>query len=140
MGAWIHHGLAAKGWTAAQLQQKLAEQGYKVAVNTVQQWALGDTHPARARIGLLEAVLERPAPKEPEPDTLRLVAALERQTEQMVALTSELRHIVLLLEPEGIARTSRGLARAALEAAPDRAGDDLPDMPPPRLRPHTPPR
>lgn len=140
MGSWIFHGMAARGWTARQLRDVLAEQGYKVAVNTVQQWSLGNLPPARAKIPLIEAVLERPAPKEPEPDTLRLVAALEKQAEQMAALTSELRRLVSRLEPEAIVRTSRGLARAALEAAPAPTEDDPPGMPPPRPRPRTPPR
>lgn len=140
LGAWIRHGLLAKGWTAKDLQERLAQQGYTVAINTVQQWALGNTSPAHSRIPLIEAVLERPAPKEPEADTLRVVAALERQTQQMIALTDELRRLVSLLEPEGLARTSRGLARAALEAGLGPAGGDQPDTLPPRLRRRSPER
>lgn len=139
-GAWIKHACDEKGWTAAELRRRLAEQGYAVSLSTIHAWWNGATRPDQRRIGLIEAVLGVSAPREPDPEIGRLVAALEAQSRQLAAYTRQVHELLLLLTARAVQGTGEGVAEGVAEAARRQASAASRDEPRPARPPGSPTR
>lgn len=116
IGAWAQQAREDSGLSVEQVIERLAAKGSKVIPSTVRGWEGGSKRPGRRQVRLLAEIYGVAAPGEPEPESLSLVAALNRQAAALEALAAAIDR-----DRDGRAVWEKGLLESIRELAGPKA-------------------